>query len=166
MNCHEMIDEIIDVGYVSDKIRAIGREIQSPSGLAFNERLVATASGPLGEMQAEKLKICSLSASHTNFALRCFVCEAPHAEGQVTRNGKLNLQLLQTVDSAFSERCRRAWCGMSSTSRSLWHTHRCWRPSARVQTPRFTLCRCAAGVDANSSSDKKCRCRNSACCSP
>ena len=101
MNCHEMIDEIIDVGYVSDKIRAIGREIQSPSGLAFNERLVATASGPLGEMQAEKLKICSLSASHTNFALRCFVYEAPHAEGQVTRNGKLNLQLLQTVDSAF-----------------------------------------------------------------
>ena len=101
VNCHELIDEIIDVGYVSDKIRAIGCEIESPSVLAFNDKLVATAGGALGQMQSENLKICSLSASHTNFALRCFVYEAPHAEGQVTRNGKLNLQLLQTVDSAF-----------------------------------------------------------------
>ncbi|OLQ13522.1 hypothetical protein AK812_SmicGene2488 [Symbiodinium microadriaticum] len=78
VNCHELIDEIIDVGYVSDKIRAIGCEIESPSVLAFNDKLVATAGGALGQMQSENLKIW-----------------------QVTRNGKLNLQLLQTVDSAF-----------------------------------------------------------------
>ncbi|CAE7562262.1 unnamed protein product, partial [Symbiodinium microadriaticum] len=61
VNCHELIDEIIDVGYVSDKIRAIGCEIESPSVLAFNDKLVATAGGALGQMQSENLKICSLS---------------------------------------------------------------------------------------------------------
>ena len=73
VNCHELIDEIIDVGYVSDKIRAIGCEIESGAVLRFNENLVATAGGALGEMGSSKLKIASLSSSHTNFAFRYFL---------------------------------------------------------------------------------------------
>jgi len=58
-------------------------------------------AGPCCHANEEGRPNHTISASHTQFAWRCFAHAVPHAKGQVTRNGKLNLQPLHPCNATF-----------------------------------------------------------------
>lgn len=101
----DLIDSIIDVGFVKGKVHAVGVEIESPEVREWNERLFATANGLMGSVQPEALKITSICGSHTNAALRLFRDGAVHSNDLVCTGGHLSLERLQSRDKAFYEAC-------------------------------------------------------------
>ncbi|CAJ1382303.1 unnamed protein product [Effrenium voratum] len=82
---HSLLDEIIDVGFVASRVHAVAVEIADDSVRMWNEELVH-ASAKLGTLQGDKLKAVSLSASHTNFALRLLAQEVEHESDLVSRD--------------------------------------------------------------------------------
>ncbi|CAJ1395624.1 unnamed protein product [Effrenium voratum] len=99
---HSLLDEIIDVGFVASRVHAVAVEIADDSVRKWNEELVH-ASAKLGALQGDKLKAVSLSASHTNFALRLLAQEVEHESDLVSVQGKLSMARLQQRDRAFYE---------------------------------------------------------------
>ncbi len=101
IDVHDLIDSVVDVGFVPAKVQAIGVEIENEDVRRWNERLVASADGLLGVMDGNALKITSLCGSHTNFALRCVGQAVPHENPHISVSGRLSLQLLEERDPAY-----------------------------------------------------------------
>ena len=105
-DCHELLENVLSVGFVSGRIPAIAVEITDDSARKFNEDLVRRACGQLGEMQGDMLKVVSLAGSHTNFMLRLLAQGGPHESAVASVNGRLNLELVERRDSALAEHAR------------------------------------------------------------
>lgn len=69
-DCDALLDDILSIGFVSNRVNAVATEVCSDEQRLWNERLVSAAGGSLGECRGQELKALSLSASHTNFCLR------------------------------------------------------------------------------------------------
>ena len=85
------------------QLDAIAVEIGDEEHRVYNQRLVDAAGGALGSMDSKLLKVLSLSASHTNFALRLVACSARHDSAELSVNGLLSLQQVRARDSVFAE---------------------------------------------------------------
>ena len=72
---------------MASRVHAVAVEIADDSVRMWNEEL-AHASAKLGTLQGDKLKAVSLSASHTNFALRLLAQEVEHESDLVSVQGK------------------------------------------------------------------------------
>ena len=101
LDVHDLIDSVVDVGFVPAKVQAVGVEIEHEDVRKWNENLVASADGLLGVMDGNALKITSLCGSHTNFALRCVAQAVPHENPHISVSGRLSLQLLEERDPAY-----------------------------------------------------------------
>ena len=101
LDVHDLIDSVVDVGFVPSKVQAIGVEVEDDEVRRWNERLVASVDGLLGVMDGNALKITSLCGSHTNFALRCVAQSVAHENPHISVGGRLSLQLLQERDPAY-----------------------------------------------------------------
>ena len=101
MDVHDLIDSAVDVGFVPAKVQAVGVEIEHEDVRSWNEQLAASASGLLGVMDGNALKITSLRGSRTNFALRCVAQSVARENPRISVSGRLNLQLLQERDPAY-----------------------------------------------------------------
>ena len=100
---HQLLDSISQVGFVPARIDAIAVEIGDEEHRVYNQRLVDAAGGALGTMDSKLLKVLSLSASHTNFALRLVACSARHDSTELSVNGLLSLQQVRARDSVLAE---------------------------------------------------------------
>ena len=100
---HQLLDSISQVGFVPARIDAIAVEIGDEEHRVYNQRLVDAAGGALGSMDSKLLKVLSLSASHTNFALRLVACSARHDSADLSVNGLLSLQQVRARDSVLAE---------------------------------------------------------------
>ncbi len=105
-DCHELLDNVLSVGFVPGRITALAVEVVDESVLKFNEDLVHGACGQLGEMRADRLKAVSLAGSHTNFMLRLLAQGGPHESPFVSVNGRLNMELVEKRDPALAEHAR------------------------------------------------------------
>ena len=99
----DLIDSIVDVGFVKGKVHAVGVEVESDEVRRWNERLFASANGLLGQLQPEALKITSICGSHTNAALRLFRDQVAHNNELVTTGGRLSIEQLRLRDPAFGD---------------------------------------------------------------
>ena len=103
LDVHDLIDSIVDVGFVPGRVGAVGAEIEDDAVRTWNERLVHSAAGLLGTVDGSALKVVSLCGSHTNFALRCFAQQVAHESEHVSISGHLSLERLQKRDPAFHQ---------------------------------------------------------------
>ena len=102
-DCHGLLDDIIAIGFVSNRVHAVATEVCSDDQRLWNERLVSGAGGSLGECRGQELKALSLSASHTNFCLRILLDSVQHSGGEMTLDGRLSMECLRMKDAAFHE---------------------------------------------------------------
>ncbi|OLP77936.1 hypothetical protein AK812_SmicGene41941 [Symbiodinium microadriaticum] len=102
-DCHELLDSIAQVGFVASRVEAIGVEVCSESERDYNVKLCTAAAGKLGSMDPDALKILSLSASHTNFALRLVASAAPHESESLSVNGILSLEQVRLRDPVLAQ---------------------------------------------------------------
>ena len=100
---HELLDSICQVGFVPSRVQAVGVEVCDPKEREFNAQLVHSSGEALGCMDASILKVLSLSASHTNWALRLIVSRAPHNTGVVSVEGRISMELVQQRDPVLAE---------------------------------------------------------------
>ena len=107
---HQLLDSISHVGFVPSRVDAIGIEVASEQDHMYNQRLVDGAGGSLGSMDSKLLKVLSLSASHTNFALRLVACSARHESAELSVNGVLSLQQVKARDGVLAEHVERGLC--------------------------------------------------------
>ena len=107
---HQLPDSISHVGFVPSRVDAIGIEVASEQDRMYNQRLVDGAGGSLGSMDSKLLKVLSLSASHTNFALRLVACSARHESAELSVNGVLSLQQVKARDGVLAEHVERGLC--------------------------------------------------------
>ena len=77
----DLIDSIVDVGFVKGKVHAVGVEVENDEVRRWNERLFASANGLLGQLQLEALKHNEL----------------------VTTGGRLSIEQLRLRDPAFGD---------------------------------------------------------------
>ncbi|OLP82472.1 hypothetical protein AK812_SmicGene36890 [Symbiodinium microadriaticum] len=99
----DLVDSIIDVGFVKGRVHAVGVEVESQHVRDWNSNLFASANGLLGSMEPDLLKVTSICGSHTNSALRLFRDAVPHTNELVCTGGRLSLERLKTQDPAFYE---------------------------------------------------------------
>ncbi|CAE7245005.1 unnamed protein product [Symbiodinium sp. CCMP2456] len=102
-DCHELLDSIAQVGFVASRVEAIGVEVCSEAEREYNVQLCSAAAGKLGSMDPAALKILSLSASHTNFALRLVASAAPHESDSLSVNGILSLEQVRSRDPVLAQ---------------------------------------------------------------
>ena len=107
---HQLLDSISHVGCVPSRVDAIGNEVASEQDRMYNQRLVDGEGGSLGSMDSKLLKVLSLSASHTNFALRLVACSARHESAELSVNGVLSLQQVRARDGVLAEHVERGLC--------------------------------------------------------
>ena len=67
-DCHALLDDILSIGFVSNRVNAVVTEVCSDEQRLWNERLFQL-------LEACRGKALSLSASHTNFCLRIMGCD-------------------------------------------------------------------------------------------
>jgi hypothetical protein len=102
VDVHELLGDIASVGWLEDRVNAIGVEPVSETDLAWNHQFFLAAGGALGSMDTAQLKLLSLAGSHTNCVLRCFACEVPHeGDEKICAQGRLSLECLRQRDEAF-----------------------------------------------------------------
>ena len=99
----DLVDSIVDVGFVKGRVHAIGVEVESQHVRDWNSSLFASANGFLGSMEPNLLKVTSICGSHTNSALRLFLDAVPHSNEIVCTGGRLSLEMLKARDPAFYE---------------------------------------------------------------
>ena len=105
-----ILDSISQVGFVPSRVDTIGIEVASEQDRMYNQWLVDAAGGSLGSMDSKLLKVLSLSASHTNFALRLVACSARHDSAELSVNGALSLQQVRARDSVLAEHVEQGLC--------------------------------------------------------
>eukprot|EP00435_Cladocopium_sp_Y103_P017255 s3914_g4.t1 len=98
VDVHALLDDIVDAGYVADRVSAIAVEVADNGELVWNHTLVSQHGGQLGSLDMDKIKVLSLAGSHTNFVMRLFDQEVEHQNEKVCANGKLSLEMLQRHD--------------------------------------------------------------------
>ena len=99
----DLVDSIVDVGFVKGRVHAVGVEVESQHVRDWNSSLFASANGFLGSMEPNLLKVTSICGSHTNSALRLFLDAVPHSNEIVCTGGRLSLEMLKARDPAFYE---------------------------------------------------------------
>ncbi|CAE7466606.1 unnamed protein product [Symbiodinium sp. CCMP2592] len=99
----DLVDSIIDVGFVKGRVHAVGVEVESQHVRDWNSNLFASANGGLGSMEPDLLKVTSICGSHTNSALRLFRDAVPHSNELVCTGGRLSMEMLKNRDPAFHE---------------------------------------------------------------
>lgn len=100
--CHQLLEDIASVGFDARQTDPICADID-PAALdaifKFNSKLAKTSCGLLPEIAKHELRYASLSASHTNAALRCIMAGTPHeSSSKLVVNGKLQLEQVKEVD--------------------------------------------------------------------
>ncbi|CAE7271351.1 unnamed protein product [Symbiodinium sp. CCMP2592] len=99
----DLVDSIVDVGYVPTRVHAVGVEVEGDWVRQWNKKLFESAHGLLGSLEPEAIKITSICGSHTNCALRLFQQGASHGNEVVSVGGKLSMELLRARDASFHE---------------------------------------------------------------
>ena len=119
---HELLDSIVQVGFVPARVQAIAVEITDDSERLFNDQLVRSAGTLLGCMDSKRLKVLSLSASHTNFALRLVGDGALHESDVVSVNGRLSQDLVSKRDPVLGDHCQHGlvWDVLSAEVATQW----------------------------------------------
>ena len=102
---HELIRSIVHVGWDNSQIKAICCEIASDDDVTamFNSRLSEMSAGMIPAIPRQYLRYASLSASHTNAALRCIAAGVAHSDEKLTIGGKLAVERLAQVDAQFAQ---------------------------------------------------------------
>ena len=105
---HELLDLLADVGFDDELIDGICIEID-PKDVSFNKVLIDEADGMLGSSaDLGKARFASVSASHTNWGLRCINAQTPHTtgRGKLVKDGKLCPAVVSIVDPPMGHACR------------------------------------------------------------
>ena len=95
---HELLESIVQVGFVPTRVNAVGIEVNERSERDFNVQLATSAGQQLGEVDGDSLNVLSLSASHTNWALRLIAGSAPHQSEIISVNGCVSRELVLRRD--------------------------------------------------------------------
>ena len=118
--CHGLLDDILSLGWDWSQTHAVGIEVASTKleeVYTFNAGLVSNSMGLLPPCEKSTVKFASLSASHTNQVLRLIASSWSHAsECPLVVNGKLSLEHLKHLDSAFADAAQNGlnWLIISS----------------------------------------------------
>jgi hypothetical protein len=115
-----LLSNIYDLGFSESEVHAIAVEADDQDR-QFNERLMTSCSLPPYNNIAS-IKYVSLSASHTNQALRCAISGAKHEDARLCIDGKLSVDKIEQKDPQLAEACRNGllWTILPS---SLCHKH-------------------------------------------
>ena len=90
---HGLLGDICSVGFDAKQIDAICMDVASEDIFDFNHRLAEESGGALPPIAKHQLRHASLSASHTNAALRCILASTPHdPSSPLVVQGKLQLE--------------------------------------------------------------------------
>ena len=103
-NCLQLLSNVYDVGFSYDEIRAVAVEA-TPECIDFNRKLVEASSGVLPAFDGG-LRFVSLSASHTNQALRCLAASTSHSDERLTIDGRLSMEKVGRHDQLLHEAAR------------------------------------------------------------
>ena len=100
-----LLTDIADCGWCDEEVHAVCVDATDHCR-EFNMKLVASSSGRLPPFNnPDVIKYVSLSASHTNQALRCVLAELPHMDTRLCLDGKLNLAKISMFDSGMAQAC-------------------------------------------------------------
>ena len=109
IHCHDLLDDLLDIGWVDKEARGVCVEIPSSqldAVQSFNVALSKNSSGKLAPWEeAHKLKYATIWASHTNQVLRLWLHSMPHSSQQSTvcHGGCLSLAKLRLKDPQFAK---------------------------------------------------------------
>ena len=110
---HTLLANLLEVGFVGERVHAVAIEPASRDELLWNQQLVDGCNGKLGYMRSESLKALSLCGSHTNFVLRVIADGAWHDgpdADHVTVQGRLDVGLVCKRDAALGEHVKKGLC--------------------------------------------------------
>lgn len=100
-----LLANIFDLGFSETEVQAIAVEADDEDRL-FNQRLMASCNLP-PYSNICSVKFVSLSASHTNQALRCVLNGAAHDDPRMCIDGLLNVDKIEQKDRQLAEACRQ-----------------------------------------------------------
>ena len=113
VDVHDLIDSVVDVGFVWARVQSVGVEIENDGILQWSQKLVQSAGGMLGSLAGTLLKIASVCGSHTNFMLRLFPEQVVHQNEHVSVGGCLSFERLRNRDPAFYVAVTEGFSGRS-----------------------------------------------------
>ena len=110
------------MGLTPSRVNAIAVEVTDQKERDFNRQLVLSAGSQLGNMDRDGLKVLSLSASHTNWALRLVAGGALHPSEVISVNGHASLELASKRYKCFAEHGRGGlqWQVMAAEAGHSW----------------------------------------------
>ena len=122
--CHQLLEDIVEVGFDPRECNPICCDVDRSDStiFEFNTRLADNSFGLLPPISKHQLCYASLSASHTNAALRCILASTPHDEkSKLVVDGKLQLEQVKAVDFAMYEAATKglSWRVISSQAMSI-----------------------------------------------
>ncbi|CAE7611208.1 unnamed protein product [Symbiodinium sp. CCMP2592] len=121
-DCLELLENVLSVGFVRDRITALAVEITDASVRRFNEDLVRGSGGQLGELDGDMLKVVSLAGSHTNFMLRLLSQGAALSTSAASVDGRLSLEKVARRDPELANAAREGlvWDVISREVATRW----------------------------------------------
>ena len=122
--CHQLLEDIAEVGFDPRECNPICCDVDTSDSsiYEFNMKLATNSFGLLPPISQHQLCYASLSASHTNAALRCILASTPHDEkSKLVVDGKLQLEQVKAVDFAMYEAATKglSWRVISSQAMSI-----------------------------------------------
>ena len=101
-DCHRLLIDIFEVGWADDEVCAVCTESDEASK-EFNIKLMQENSLLLPQYPSKEcVRYLSLSASHTNQALRCVHHGISFADDRLSSQGKLSLDRIASKDPAMA----------------------------------------------------------------
>ena len=116
---HGLITDIVQVGFSPDEVRCICFETDPSKTevVDFNRRLHRESAGKLASLNTELIRYASVSGSHLNAGLNCWIHGVMHDNPACTGpDGKLSLAKLSEMDKAYHAACTEGlpWLVVSS----------------------------------------------------
>lgn len=109
-DCHRLLIDIWEVGWSDEEVTAICVESDDISK-SFNTQLMENNKSLLPQYaSSDCVRYLSLSASHTNQALRCIHHAVPFADERMCTQGRLSLEKIALKDPAMAEAAK---CGLN-----------------------------------------------------
>ncbi|CAE8589898.1 unnamed protein product [Polarella glacialis] len=102
---HALLADIVDVGWSYQEVKAICVEVASDEVREWNAALMAGTNGMLPSFEKAAVRFASLSASHTNQALRCVLARVAHRDECLCVDGCLSLEKIGSKDPLFQDAC-------------------------------------------------------------
>jgi hypothetical protein len=103
IDVHSLLTDIADCGWCDEEVFAVCSDATEDCK-DFNMKLMESSNGKLPLFpNTESIKNVSLSASHTNQALRCILAEMDHGDTRLCMNSKLNIAKVMSFDKGMAD---------------------------------------------------------------